>query len=91
MRSEFNLIVIDGSTLGQKDDLAAMAAQAEFTILVVADDGAMLQSVRTAKAALSGLSKTRLGIVINKARASLANPVERLGQDRPPAKSASLA
>ena len=53
VRSEFNLIVIDGSTLGQKDDLAAMAAQAEFTILVVADDGAMLQCVRAAKAALS--------------------------------------
>jgi uncharacterized protein involved in exopolysaccharide biosynthesis len=91
VRSDFNLIVIDGPALGLQDDVAAIAAHAEFTILVVADDGAMVQTVREAKAALSGLGKTRIGILINKVKPSRQNSADQPGQDRLPEKSASLA
>jgi uncharacterized protein involved in exopolysaccharide biosynthesis/Mrp family chromosome partitioning ATPase len=90
VRSEFNLIVIDGPALGQQD-VASIAALADFTVLVVADDDAMTEVVRTAKAALSGSRTTRLGVVVNKAEPRPVNPADQIGRVLPPQRSASLA
>ncbi len=90
VRSEFNLIVIDGPALGQQD-VASIAALADFTVLVVADDEAMTEVVRTAKAALSGSRTTRLGVVVNKAESRPVNPADQIGRVLPPQRSASLA
>ncbi len=90
VRSEFNLIVIDGPALGQQG-VAAIAAHADFVVLVVADDGAMTEIVRTAKAALSESRKTRLGVVINKMETRPVNPADQIDRVLPPQRSASFA
>jgi Mrp family chromosome partitioning ATPase len=91
VRSEFDLIIIDAPALGQQDDIAAIAAHSDFTILVVADGAADTPVVRRAKAALSRLGVARLGLVVNKIDAWQANPADSTGGDRYPAKTASLA
>ena len=90
VRSEFNLIIIDGPALGQQG-VAAIAAHADFVVLVVADDGAMSEIVRTAKAALSESRKARLGVVINKMETRPVNPAGPIDLVPPPQRSASLA
>ena len=91
VRSEFDLIVIDAPALGPQSDAAAIAAHADFTILVVADGAANAGIVRSAKAALSRFGNTRLGLVINKMGPRMANPVDLTGRDRRPEKSAGFA
>jgi Mrp family chromosome partitioning ATPase len=88
--SEFNLIIIDGPALGHQG-VAAIAAHADFIVLVVADDGAMTEVVRTAKAALSESRKTRLGVVINKIEPRPANQADQTDRVLPPQRSASFA
>ena len=73
VRSEFDLIVIDAPTLGHQQDVAAISAHADFTILVAAD-GAASANVRSAKAALSGFGNARIGVVINKMNPRATNP-----------------
>ena len=90
MRSEFNLIIVDGPALGQQG-AAAIAAHADFVVLVVADDGAMTEIVSTAKAALSASRKARLGVVINKMEPRPVNPADRIDRVLPPQRSASFA
>jgi hypothetical protein len=68
-----------------------MAAQADFTILVVADGTAKAGIVRSAKAALSGFGNTRLGLVINRMGPRMANPADLTARDRRPERSSSLA
>jgi uncharacterized protein involved in exopolysaccharide biosynthesis/Mrp family chromosome partitioning ATPase len=91
VRSEFDLIVIDAPALGPQGDAAAMAAHADFTILVVADGAANAGIVRSAKAALSRFGNTRLGLVINKMGPRMANPADLTGRNRRPEKSAGIA
>jgi uncharacterized protein involved in exopolysaccharide biosynthesis/Mrp family chromosome partitioning ATPase len=91
VRSEFDLIVIDAPALGPQSDAAAMAAHADFTILVVADGAANAGIVRSAKAALSRFGNTRLGLVINKMGPRIANPADLTGRNRRPEKSAGIA
>jgi polysaccharide biosynthesis transport protein len=91
VRSEFDLIVIDAPALGPQSDAAAIAAHADFTILVVADGAANAGIVRSAKAALSRFGNTRLGLVINKMGPRMANPADLTGRDRRPEKSAGIA
>jgi uncharacterized protein involved in exopolysaccharide biosynthesis/Mrp family chromosome partitioning ATPase len=91
VRSEFDLIVIDAPALGPQSDAAAMAAHADFTILVVADGAANAGIVRSAKAALSRFGNTRLGLVINKMGPRMANPADLTGRNRRPEKSAGIA
>jgi polysaccharide biosynthesis transport protein len=74
VRSEFDLIVIDAPALGQQQDVAAISAHADFTILVVGDGAANLASIRGAKAGLSRFGNARMGIVINKMNPSVTNP-----------------
>ena len=74
VRSEFDLIVIDAPALGQQQDVAAISAHADFTILVVGDGAANLASIRSAKAGLSRFGNARMGLVINKMNPSVANP-----------------
>jgi uncharacterized protein involved in exopolysaccharide biosynthesis/Mrp family chromosome partitioning ATPase len=88
--SEFNLIIIDGPALGHQG-VAAIAAHADFIVLVVADDGAMTEVVRTAKAALSESRKTRLGVVINKIEPRPVNQADQTDRVLPPQRSASFA
>jgi uncharacterized protein involved in exopolysaccharide biosynthesis/Mrp family chromosome partitioning ATPase len=91
VRSEFDLIVIDAPAVGRQSDAAAMAAQADFTILVVADGTAKAGIVRSAKAALSGFGNTRLGLVVNRMGPRMANPADLTDRDRRPERSSSLA
>lgn len=89
VRSEFNLIIIDGPALGQ--DVAAIAAHADFIVLVVADDGGMTEVVSAAKAALSASRKTRLGVVINKMEPRPVNPADQIDRVLPPQRNSSVA
>ncbi len=91
VRSEFDLIVIDAPALGPQNNAAAMAACADFTILVVADGAANAGIVRSAKAALSRFGNTKLGIVINKMNPLQANPADLIGRDRRSERSSNLA
>jgi uncharacterized protein involved in exopolysaccharide biosynthesis/Mrp family chromosome partitioning ATPase len=91
VRSEFDLIVIDGPVLGPQDDVAAIAAYADYAILVVADGAANAEIVRSAKAALSRFDNTRLGLVINKMGPRRANPAHPTGGEGHSERSASLA
>jgi len=84
------LIIIDGPALGHQG-VAAIAAHADFIVLVVADDGAMTEVVRTAKAALSESRKTRLGVVINKIEPRPVNQADQTDRVLPPQRSASFA
>src|ERR1700736_3319567 len=52
VRSEFDLIIIDAPVLGPQDDTAAIAAYADYALLVVADGAANAETARRAKAAL---------------------------------------
>lgn len=85
------MIVIDAPALGKQVDAAAIAAHADFTVLVIADGAASAGIVRNAKVALSRLGNTRLGLVINKMDPGMANPAAPIGRDWHSEKSASLA
>jgi hypothetical protein len=91
VRSEFDLIIIDAPAVGPQSDAAAMAAHADFTILVVADGTANAGIVRSAKAALSGFGNTKLGLVVNRMGPWMANPADLTARDRRPERSSSLA
>ena len=91
VRSEFDLIVIDAPVLGPQNEAAAIAAYADFVILVVADGAANAEIVRSAKAALSRFDNNRLGLVINKMGLRMAIPAHPTGRDGHSEKSASLA
>jgi hypothetical protein len=91
VRSEFDLIVIDAPALAPQSDAAAIAAYADFAIIVVADGAANAGIIRDAKAALSKFGNTRLGLVINEIAPRVANPANPAAKDRRPEKSSSLA
>jgi Mrp family chromosome partitioning ATPase len=91
VRSEFDLIVIDAPALGPQNDAAAIAAHADFTILVVADGAANAGIVRSAKAALSRFGNGKLGLVINRIEPRMASPAQLIGGDGVSARSSSLA
>jgi Mrp family chromosome partitioning ATPase len=91
VRSEFDLIVIDAPALGPQGDATAVAAHADFTVLVVADGAANAGIVRSAKAALSRIGNTKLGLVINKMGPRMANPADLTARDRRAEISSSLA
>jgi uncharacterized protein involved in exopolysaccharide biosynthesis/Mrp family chromosome partitioning ATPase len=88
-RSEFDLIVIDAPALQPQADVAAIAARADFTIIVIAEAGANAAILRSAKAALSRFD-ARLGIVINKVNSLPANPSGQICSSRETAGSPSL-
>lgn len=90
VRSEFDLIVIDAPMLQPQADVAAIAARADFTIIVIAETGANATILRNAEAALSKFD-ARLGIVINKANSLPANPYGQIYPGRETARSSSLA
>jgi uncharacterized protein involved in exopolysaccharide biosynthesis/Mrp family chromosome partitioning ATPase len=91
VRSEFDLIVIDAPALGPQGDAAAIAAHADFTILVVADGAANAGIIRSAKAALSGFGNTRLALVVNKTGPRMANPADLTARGKRAERSSSLA
>jgi uncharacterized protein involved in exopolysaccharide biosynthesis len=90
VRSEFDLIVIDAPALQPQTDVAAMAARADFAIVVVTEATANAGFLRSAEAALSR-SGARLGIVINKVNALPASPADQINPGREAAKKSSLA
>jgi len=90
VRSEFDLIVIDAPALRPETDVAAIAARADFTIIVVTEAAANAGFLRSAKAALSK-SGARFGIVINKVNILPASPADRINPGRETARSSSLA
>jgi len=90
VRSEFDLIVIDAPALQPQTDVAAMAARADFAVLVVSEAAANAGFLRSAEAALSG-SGARLGIVINKVSGLPARPAEPINPGLEAARKASVA
>jgi uncharacterized protein involved in exopolysaccharide biosynthesis/Mrp family chromosome partitioning ATPase len=90
VRSEFDLIVIDAPALQPQTDVAAMAARADFAIVVVTEAAANAGLLRSAEAALSG-SGARLGIVINKVNALPASPAAQINPGREAVRKSSLA
>ena len=90
VRSEFDLIVIDAPPLQPEADVAAIAARADFTIIVIAEAGANAAILRNAKAALSRVD-ARLGIVINKVNSPPANPPGQIHSGGPTAIAPGLA
>jgi polysaccharide biosynthesis transport protein len=90
VRSEFDLIVIDAPALQPQADVAAIAARADFAVIVVAEAESNAGLLRSASAALSK-SGPRLGIVINKVNALPASPANPINSGREPARSSGLA
>ena len=90
-RSEFDLIVIDAPALGPQSDTTAIAAYADFTILVVADGAANAGIVGSAKAAFSRFGNTKLGLVINKMAPRMASPADLSARDRGVVRSSAVA
>jgi len=90
-RSEFDLIVIDAPALGPQSDATAIAAYADFTILVVADGAANAGIVGSAKAAFSRFGNTKLGLVINKMAPRMASPADLTARDRGVVRSSAVA
>jgi Mrp family chromosome partitioning ATPase len=90
VRSEFDLIVIDAPALQRQTDVAAMAARADFAIVVVTEATANAGFLRGAEAALSR-SGARLGIVINKMNAVPASSADQINPDRKAARNSSFA
>jgi uncharacterized protein involved in exopolysaccharide biosynthesis/Mrp family chromosome partitioning ATPase len=90
VRSEFDLIVIDAPALQPQADVAAIAARADFAVIVVAEAESNAGLLRSASAALSK-SGPRLGIVINKVNALSASPAHPINSAREPARSSGLA
>lgn len=89
VRSEFDVIVIDAPVLGQQDDVPAIAARSDFTVLVMTDNTAAPDILTRAQAAFSRSGNIRLGAIINDSRP--ANPAERVGNGWHPQRSAHVA
>jgi uncharacterized protein involved in exopolysaccharide biosynthesis/Mrp family chromosome partitioning ATPase len=82
VRTEFDLIVIDGPALTEQSEVAILSPHADFTILVVRDGAADSGVVNRAKAVLARFGNTVTGIVVNtidpKAASSTARDRRRL-------------
>ncbi|MGH6779834.1 MAG: GumC family protein, partial [Bradyrhizobium sp.] len=89
VRSEFDLIVIDAPVFGQQDDVPAIAARSDFTVLVMADNVAVPDLLAHAQAAFSRSGNIRLGAIINDPHP--ANRAERARNGWHPQRSANVA
>lgn len=89
VRSEFDLVVIDAPVFVQQDDVPAIAARSDFTVLVVADNVTAADILARAQAAFSRSGNTRLGAVVNEPRP--ANQAERAGNLWHPQRNANVA
>jgi hypothetical protein len=65
VRSEFDLIVIDAPIDRQHDDVAAIAANSDFTVLVTTDGATKASMLPRAMLALIRSGNTKLGMIIN--------------------------
>jgi uncharacterized protein involved in exopolysaccharide biosynthesis len=72
IRSEFDLILVDASSLDKQPDAAALAAYADLVILVARDGTAKPAAIRKATAALSKFGAVPMALIVNRVPASSA-------------------
>jgi uncharacterized protein involved in exopolysaccharide biosynthesis/Mrp family chromosome partitioning ATPase len=89
VRSEFDLIVIDAPVFGQHDDVPAIAAHSDFTVLVMTDNIAAPDMLARAQAMFSRSGNIRLGAIINDPHP--VNRAESAGTAWHPQRSANVA
>jgi len=70
IRSDFDLIVLDGSSVAADPDVASLAAHADLVLLVVRDGVTSPAAIGKAQAALSKFGTAPTGMVVNCAAAS---------------------
>ncbi|WP_246661609.1 exopolysaccharide transport family protein [Tardiphaga sp. vice304] len=69
IRTEFDLIVIDTSSMSESAAIAGLAAQAEFTIIVARDNGTPTAKLGTIRSMLAAAGAGRVGLVVNSTEA----------------------
>ena len=69
IRTEFDLIVIDTSSVSESAAIAGLAAQAEFTIIVARDNGTPTAKLGTIRSMLAAAGAGRVGLVVNSTEA----------------------
>jgi uncharacterized protein involved in exopolysaccharide biosynthesis len=72
IRSDFDLIVVDASSVAAHPDVASLAAHADLILLVVRDGAANPSAISKARAALSKFGTAPTGMVVNGVAASPA-------------------
>lgn len=65
IRSDFDLIVVDASSVAAHPDVASLAAHADLILLVVRDGAANPSAISKAQAALSKFGTAPTGMVVN--------------------------
>ena len=76
IRADFDLIVIEAPPLHQQPEVASLAAQADFVILVTRDGATDRPAIEKAGALLSKSGPAALGLVINQAGAPRIVPAQ---------------
>lgn len=66
LRAEFDLILVDASSLGMRPDAADLAAYADLIILVARDGGTDATALRKARADLSRFSSVPTAVIVNR-------------------------
>jgi uncharacterized protein involved in exopolysaccharide biosynthesis len=72
IRSEFDLIIVDASSLDAQPDAAALAAYADLVVLVVRDGTAKPVGMHKARAALSKFGTVPSALIVNRVSAGSA-------------------
>ena len=77
IRKEFDLIVVDTSSLAAQPDVTMLAAHADLIILVIRDGAAAPAAIQQAEAGLSKFGAVPTGLVVNRVPASSVIPQGR--------------
>ncbi|WP_426434712.1 GumC family protein [Bradyrhizobium genosp. P] len=72
IRSEFDRIIVDASSLDAQPDAAALAAYADLVILVVRDGTAKAAAIHKARATLSKFGTVPMALIVNRVAATSA-------------------
>ena len=65
IRTEFDLIVVDAKSMSEPADIAGLAAQADFTILVAMDNAGPTAELAAIRSTLAAAGARRVGLVVN--------------------------
>ena len=77
IRTEFDLIVVETKSVPETEDLARLAAEADFTIIVASDDGAQKAKLGAVRSALAASGAKRVGLVLNSTEAPALRKVAK--------------
>ncbi|MBR0870343.1 lipopolysaccharide biosynthesis protein [Bradyrhizobium tropiciagri] len=66
IRAEFDLIIVDASSLGTQPDAAALAAYADLIVLVIRDGAADADALRQVRTELSKFGSVATALVVNR-------------------------